>query len=253
MDTKNTKSVGHYGTGPIHALDLLTRIYYHELYKLFDGMLGISLPFGGLLHPVLRHKKTLEICRHKLGDLELLIALIFWGHSQGGLQAVAQAFRPGSKAKVVICFAAPLDGAKAANPFRFMRRVPRILRWPFDGIVEMMTGSDALNHLHERIRTCMADPDFELPHVILVADYHDVLVSVESQLFWPVGYPADKLHRALLINGQAPDLEGVEILPTGKWQDNHIAIMLAKETMEYVATLLAQLEGDAPQEPPLAA
>jgi len=248
MDTTNTQGVGRYGTGLFHALDRIGLpigdTYYRELLQLMET-LTLALAFGGLAHPGVRHRKDIEVCERKLAKLEkLLHALIEWGHSQGGLQAVAHAFRPGSRTKVVMCFATPLNGAKAADPFRFMRRVPHWLRWPMDGVVGMMTGSEDLKHLHEKIERCMADPDFELPHVILVADYHDVLVSVESQLYWPEGYPADKLHRALVINGPAPDLPGVDILQTGKWRDNHAMMVLTKELIDWLVAKLDQLEDE---------
>jgi len=144
----------------------------------------------------------------------------------------------------VFCLSAPLGGAplaKLANP---LNRLPSLLHFILDGVLQMIEGSEQLVRLQEHARDCGSRKS--CPVVYLIAAAHDGLVPLESAWLFPSDYPALLVHRILLLGGDGPPPvglpTGVEIWRTAWGMDNHISMITSCDLHNHIAERLNPLE-----------
>lgn len=159
------------GTGINKLWHWVGQLYYRELSQALGGAHIISLAFAGILHPKLRHHHAKRVGGHKTPAHNPLVLI---GHSQGGVEALWQALRSERQVDAVFCLSAPLGGAPLARLVAFLERLPLPLRYIFEGVLQMIEGSEQLTKLQEHARCCVQNGT--CPDVYLIVAAHDGLV-----------------------------------------------------------------------------
>lgn len=220
------------GTGISKLWHWVGQLYYRELSMVLGGAHIISLAFAGVLHPQLRHHHAKRVGDHKTPSRRPLVLI---GHSQGGVEALWQAVRSNRKVDAVFCLSAPLGGAPLAKIVAFLNHLPRPLRYVFDGVLQMIEGSEQLTKLQDHARLCAKHDD--CPDVYLIVAAHDGLVPCESGWLFPGEYPAHKVHRILLLGGTGPAPEfpfEVVVWRTSRGMDNHVTMIGSSELHQQI-------------------
>jgi hypothetical protein len=221
------------GTGINKLWHWVGQLYYRELSRVLGDAHIISLAFAGILHPKLRHHHAKRIGDRKTPHQRPLVLI---GHSQGGVEALWQALRSERQVDAVFCLSAPLGGAPLARLVGFLNQLPRPVRYVFEGVLQMIEGSEQLTKLQEHARSCAVRQ--HCPDVYLIVAAHDGLVPLDSGWLFPEEYPASKLHRILLLGGDGPAPEdlphGVEIWRTARGMDNHLTMIGSRELHHHI-------------------
>jgi pimeloyl-ACP methyl ester carboxylesterase len=229
------------GTGINKLWHWAGQLYYRELSRALGGAHIISLAFAGILHPVLRHHHAKRVGDRKTPSRRPLVLI---GHSQGGVEALWQAVRSERQVDAVFCLSAPLGGAPLAKLVAFLNRLPRPLRYVFEGVLQMIEGSEQLTKLQDHARSCAAAGS--CPEVFLIVAAHDGLVPLASGWLFPDEYPADKLHRVLLLGGEGPVPDGlpngIEVWRTLPGMDNHITMIGSRQLHHHILAHLSSQE-----------
>ena len=229
------------GTGINKLWHWAGQLYYRELSRVLGDAHIISLAYAGIPHPKLRHHHAKRVGDHKTPARRPLVLV---GHSQGGVEALWQALRSERQVDAVFCLSAPLGGAPLASLVSFMNHLPFAMRYVFEGVLQMIEGSEQLVKLQEHATTCALRDN--CPDVYLIVAAHDGLVPTQSGWLFPDEYPADKLHRVLLLGGSGPAPEGlpanVEIWRTRPGMDNHITMIGSHELHQQILTRLKPRE-----------
>lgn len=233
--------LGYTGTGLSRPLRKIAERYYGGIMGLRKDSDLITLPRAGMFDPRLRHRHSTRVSDRKQRGREVKYHI--WGHSQGGIEVIFQMLRSqlpiGKRFGVVFCLGAPLAGSSA----ELVTRVLRVIPWPmcllFEGLIQMSPDSRSQKHLHEKLAATIEQPGFYLPHIYLLAAAQDHLVSQESAWHWPPSYPADKVHRVLVVHGEIEVPEGVIVIQVDWGMDLHVTMVRAPEVWAFMDEMMA--------------